>query len=55
MVVALAMPFTVSIMTGIELGFVVYVVVTLAARRVPEVPGAAWLVAALSVAKFALA
>ncbi len=54
-VVALAMPFTFSITTGIGLGFVVYVVVKLAAGRVAEVPGAAWLIAALSVAKFALA
>jgi AGZA family xanthine/uracil permease-like MFS transporter len=54
-VVALAMPFTFSITTGIGLGFVVYVVVKLAAGRVAEIPGAAWLIAALSVAKFALA
>jgi adenine/guanine/hypoxanthine permease len=54
-VVALAMPFTFSITSGIGLGFVVYVVVKLAAGRVVEVPGAAWLIAALSVAKFALA
>jgi AGZA family xanthine/uracil permease-like MFS transporter len=54
-VVALAMPFTFSITSGIGLGFVVYVVVKLAAGRVAEVPGAAWLIAALSVAKFALA
>jgi AGZA family xanthine/uracil permease-like MFS transporter len=49
------MPFTFSITTGIGLGFVVYVVVKLAAGRVAEIPGAAWLIAALSVAKFALA
>jgi AGZA family xanthine/uracil permease-like MFS transporter len=54
-VVALAMPFTFSITTGIGLGFVVYVIVKLAAGRVAEIPGAAWLIAALSVAKFALA
>lgn len=54
-VLALAMPFTFSITSGIGLGFVVYVVVKLAAGRVAEVPGAAWLIAALSVAKFALA
>jgi AGZA family xanthine/uracil permease-like MFS transporter len=52
-VVALAMPFTFSITTGIGLGFVVYVVVKLAAGRVKEVPGAAWLIAVLSVARFA--
>jgi AGZA family xanthine/uracil permease-like MFS transporter len=54
-VVALAMPFTFSITSGIGLGFVVYVVVKLAAGRVAEIPGAVWLIAALSVAKFALA
>ncbi len=53
MVVALAMPFTFSITTGIGLGFIVYVVVKLAAGRVKEVPGAAWLIAVLSVARFA--
>ncbi len=54
-VVTLAMPFTFSITTGIGLGFVVYVVVKSAAGRVAEIPGAAWLIAALSVAKFAFA
>jgi AGZA family xanthine/uracil permease-like MFS transporter len=54
-VVALAMPFTFSITSGIGLGFVVYVVVKLAAGRVAEIPRAVWLIAALSVAKFALA
>jgi adenine/guanine/hypoxanthine permease len=54
-VVALAMPFTFSITSGIGLAFVVYVVVKLAARRVAEIPRAAWLIAVLSVAKFALA
>jgi AGZA family xanthine/uracil permease-like MFS transporter len=54
-VVALAMPFTFSITSGIGLGFVVYVVVKLAAGRVREIPGAAWTIAALSVLKFAFA
>lgn len=53
-VVALAMPFTFSITTGIGLGFVVYVVVKSAAGRVAEVPGAAWLIAGLSIVRFAL-
>lgn len=54
-VVALAMPFTFSITTGIGLGFVVYVTMKLAAGRAKEIPGAAWLIAGLSLAKFALA
>jgi adenine/guanine/hypoxanthine permease len=54
-VVAIAMPFTFSITSGIGLGFVVYVVMKLTAGRGAEIPGAAWLIAALSVAKFALA
>lgn len=54
-VVTLAMPFTFSITTGIGLGFIVYVVVKLVAGRVAQVPGAVWLIAALSVLKFAFA
>ncbi len=54
-VLALSMPFTFSITTGIGLGFIVYAVVKLAAGRSAEVPGAVWLIAALSAAKFALA
>jgi AGZA family xanthine/uracil permease-like MFS transporter len=53
-VIALAMPFTFSITTGIGLGFVVYVAMKLAAGRLTDIPGAAWLIAALAVAKFAL-
>lgn len=52
-VTALTMPFTFSITTGIGLGFVVYVVVKLAAGRVRELPGAVWLIAVLSVLRFA--
>lgn len=54
-IIALAMPFTFSITTGIGLGFVVYVVMKLAAGRLAEIPGAAWLIAVLAVLKFALA
>lgn len=54
-VVTLAMPFTFSITTGIGLGFVVYVVVKLAAGRMRAIPGAVWMIAALSVLKFAFA
>jgi adenine/guanine/hypoxanthine permease len=54
-VTALAMPFTFSIATGIGLGFVVYALVKVMAGRAGEVHGAVWLIAALSVVKFALA
>jgi AGZA family xanthine/uracil permease-like MFS transporter len=53
-VTALAMPFTFSIATGIGLGFIVYALVKTMAGRVGEVHGAVWLLAALSVVKFAL-
>ncbi|MGE0417294.1 MAG: NCS2 family permease [Acetobacteraceae bacterium] len=53
-VLALSMPFTFSITTGIGLGFIVYALVKLAAGRPSEVPGAVWLIAALCVAKFGL-
>ncbi len=53
-VLALAMPFTFSITTGIGLGFIVYALLKLLAGRVTEVPGAVWVIAALSAAKFAL-
>ena len=53
-IVAISIPFTFSIATGIGLGFVVYVVVKAAAGRAVEIPGAVWLIAALSVLKFAL-
>jgi adenine/guanine/hypoxanthine permease len=52
--VAIGIPFTFSIATGIELGFVVYAVVKVAAGRIEQVPGAVWLIAGLSVLKFAL-
>jgi len=54
-VVAIAMPFTFSIATGIGLGFIVHVVVKCAAGRVREVAGAVWVIAALSILKFAFA
>jgi len=50
-VIALAMPFTFSIATGIGLGFIVYALVKLLAGRGTEVPGAVWLIAVLSAAK----
>ncbi|MFT8245333.1 NCS2 family permease [Roseomonas sp. BN140053] len=53
-VTALAMPFTFSIATGIGLGFVTYAVVKAIAGRGREVSGAVWLIAGLSVLKFAL-
>ena len=53
-VLALAMPFTFSITTGIGLGFIVYALLKLLAGRVAEVPGAVWVIAVLSGAKFAL-
>ncbi len=53
-VTALAMPFTFSIATGIGLGFIVHAAVKAMAGRIAEVHGAVWLIAALSVAKFAL-
>jgi AGZA family xanthine/uracil permease-like MFS transporter len=54
-VTALAMPFTFSIATGIGLGFIVHAAVKAMAGRAGEVSGAVWLIAGLSVAKFALA
>jgi AGZA family xanthine/uracil permease-like MFS transporter len=53
-VLALAMPFTFSIATGIGLGFIVYAALKTLAGRAGEVPGAVWVIAALSAAKFAL-
>jgi len=53
-VTALAMPFTFSIATGIGLGFIVHALVKTAAGRAGEVHGAVWLIAGLSVVKFAL-
>jgi AGZA family xanthine/uracil permease-like MFS transporter len=54
-VTALAMPFTFSIATGIGLGFIAHAAINTLAGRVREVHGAVWLIAALSLAKFALA
>ena len=53
-VVAIGIPFSFSIATGIGLGFVVYVVAKLAAGRIAEIPGAVWLIASLSMLKFVL-
>ncbi len=53
-VVAIAMPFTFSIATGIGLGFVVHAVVKLAVGRGRDVGGAVWLIAAASVVRFAM-
>ncbi|MBW6398979.1 NCS2 family permease [Roseomonas sp. HJA6] len=53
-VTALAMPFTFSIATGIGLGFITYAGVKTLAGRPGEVHGAVWLIAALSLLKFAL-
>jgi AGZA family xanthine/uracil permease-like MFS transporter len=53
-ITALAMPFTFSIATGIGLGFITYALVKTVAGRVAEVHGAVWLIAALSVVKFAV-
>jgi len=53
-VLAIAIPFTFSIADGIGLGFIVYVVVKVAAGRIAAIPGAVWLVAGLTAAKFVL-
>jgi AGZA family xanthine/uracil permease-like MFS transporter len=53
-ITAIATPFSFSIATGIGLGFIVYVVVKLAAGRAREIAGAVWLIALLSAARFAL-
>lgn len=53
-ITALAMPFTFSIATGIGLGFITYAALRAIAGRAGEVHGAVWLIAALSVGKFAL-
>jgi adenine/guanine/hypoxanthine permease len=54
-VIAIAIPFTFSIATGIGLGFVVHAVVKTAAGRMREVVGAVWLIAAVSILRFAFA
>ena len=53
-IITLATPFTFSIATGIGLGFIVYVIVKLAAGRMREIAGAVWVIAALSALRFAL-
>jgi len=52
--VAIGIPFSFSIAAGIGLGFVVHVVVKAAAGRIGEIAGAVWLIAGLSLLKFAL-
>lgn len=52
-VLAIGIPFTFSIAEGIGLGFIVYVVVKAAAGRTGAIPGAVWVVAGLSLVKFA--
>ncbi len=52
-VLALGMVFSFSIATGIGWGFVVYVAVKLIAGRWREIAGAVWLIAAVSVLRFA--
>jgi AGZA family xanthine/uracil permease-like MFS transporter len=53
-VLAIATVFSFSIATGIGLGFVVYVAVKLIAGRGREIAGAVWLIAAVSVLRFAV-
>ena len=53
-VITLTTPFTFSIATGIGLGFITYAVVKVIAGRGAEVGGAVWLIAGLSLLKFAL-
>jgi AGZA family xanthine/uracil permease-like MFS transporter len=54
-IVAIAMPFTFSIATGIGLGFIAYALVKTLAGRPGSVSGAVWVIAAASAVKFALA
>jgi len=54
-ITALSMPFTFSIATGIGLGFITHAALKTIAGRAAEVHGAVWLIALLSVGKFALA
>src|SRR6185312_10456723 len=53
-VVALTTPFTFSIASGIGLGFITYAAIKIIAGRTGEVGGAVWLIAALSLLRFAL-
>ncbi len=54
-ILTLGTVFTFSIATGIGLGFVTYVVVKVIAGRLREIAGAVWLIAAVSVVRFAFA
>ena len=54
-IVAIAMPFTFSIATGIGLGFIAYALVKTLAGRPGSVSGAVWVIAAASAVKFGLA
>lgn len=53
-VVAITIPFTFSIATGIGLGFIAYIAVKLTAGRPREIAGAVWVIAALSALRFAM-
>jgi len=53
-VLALGTVFTFSIATGIGIGFVTYIAVKLIAGRARDIAGAVWLIAALSVLRFAV-
>lgn len=53
-VVAITTPLTFSIATGIGLGFIVYALMKTIAGRPGAVGGAVWLIAAASVARFAM-
>lgn len=53
-VVAITIPFTFSIATGIGLGFIAYIAVKLMAGRIREIAGAVWVIAALSALRFAM-
>lgn len=53
-VVAITVPFTFSIATGIGLGFIAYVAIKLIAGRPREIAGAVWVIAALSALRFAM-
>ncbi len=54
-IVAIAMPFTFSIATGIGLGFIAYALVKTLAGKPGSVSGAVWVIAAASAVKFGLA
>jgi AGZA family xanthine/uracil permease-like MFS transporter len=54
MVVTVGIPFTFSIAAGIGLGFIVYVVVKAAGKRIGSIAGAVWLIAGLSLLRFVL-